>query len=101
MTYVNDTLHKNAVEAKVGGAPSLKHRMQVFMKTVFLKQSGWIDDRLEIQAGIPIWLYLYLLIRTGNHTLALEFVQENPIAFSESPSFAIYLKEYFSSPENL
>ncbi|KAI9346684.1 nucleoporin interacting component Nup93/Nic96 [Pilaira anomala] len=101
MTYVNDTLHKHAVEAKVGGVPSLKHRMQVFMKTVFFKQSVWIDDRFEIQTGIPIWLYLYLLIRTGNHKLALEFVQENPIAFSESPSFAIYLNEYFSSPENL
>lgn len=101
MSYVKDTLNKKAVEAKVGGSPSLKHRMQAFMTSVFSKNSIWIDEKLEIQKNMPIWLYTYLLIRSGHHDLALNFVNENTVFFNDSPSFPTYLKEYFSSPVKL
>ncbi|KAG2230498.1 hypothetical protein INT48_009873 [Thamnidium elegans] len=101
MSFVKDTLNKKAVESKVGGSPSLKHRMQAFMASVFSKNSIWIDETLEIQKNMPIWLYTYLLIRSGHYGLALNFVTENTAFFNDSVAFPTYLKEYFSSSEKL
>lgn len=101
MSFVKDTLHKNAVESKVGGSPSLLYRMQAFMTSLFSKDSIWTDEKLEIQKKIPIWLFTYLLIRSGHYDLALNFVNENLASFNQSPQFPTYLKEYFSSPEKL
>lgn len=99
--FISNTLNNNAAEAKVGGSPSLKHRIYAFMKLIFMKNSNWVDPTLEIEENYPIWLYLYLLIRSGHPDLALEFVNQNVHSFYKSPDFPAYLKEYLSSPQKM
>jgi hypothetical protein len=99
--HINDTLNKNANEARVGGTPSLEKRIRAFMKLNFSKNAIWIDESLEIQAEVPIWLYTYLLIRSGHPDLALNFVNQEVQSFYLSHQFPGYLKEYISSPSKL
>lgn len=61
----------------------------------------WTDPDLELQKDIPIWLYIYLLMRTGRDQLALEFVEFEKDLFVLSPNFPSYFKEYLSSSDRL
>lgn len=100
-SYINDTLQKNASVAKVGGTPSVERKLHSFMKLTFSRNAVWTDQSLEIQQDIPIWLYLYLLIRSGHPDLAVAFVDREVQSFYLSHRFPGYLKEYLSSPTKM
>lgn len=76
----------------------MERRLQSFMKLTFNKNGAWTDKLLEIQQDIPIWLYVYLLIRSGHPNLAVAFVDREVQSFYLSHRFPKYLKEYLSSP---
>ncbi|KAF7720998.1 hypothetical protein EC973_005635 [Apophysomyces ossiformis] len=99
MQYVDDVLLKNAAEAKIGGIPSIAHRIRAFMNIEFKKNSRWTDPNLEIVEETPIWTFTYLLLRSGHADLALDYVLNNRNLFQSEPSFVGYFEEYMSSPE--
>ncbi|KAG2205560.1 hypothetical protein INT47_005935 [Mucor saturninus] len=98
-TFMNDTLNNNASEARVGGCPSLMHRIYSFMKLIFMKNASWVDPMFEVDQEYPIWLFTYLLIRSGHSDLALAFVEKHVNSFHESPEFPPALKEYLKSSD--
>lgn len=69
------------------------------MKLIFMKNSNWVDPMFEVDQDYPIWLFTYLLIRSGHSDLALAFVEKHVHSFYKSPEFPLALKEYLTSPK--
>lgn len=76
------------------------HRLHnyVLLRYKDISSSTWIDRSLEIKDNTPIWLFLYILLRCGQYTLALKYVQENEQNFHLAPEFPSCFKEYIESP---
>ncbi|CAO3614790.1 unnamed protein product [Cunninghamella echinulata] len=98
--YVDDTLWKHARDTKPGGAPSFDSRLHSFVKFVFKKGDRWTDCRFEVVSGTPIWIYIYLLLRSGHALSAIKFVNENTHLFRSVPTFVKYFKEYMDHPDH-
>ncbi|KAI8089516.1 Nup93/Nic96-domain-containing protein [Halteromyces radiatus] len=98
--YIDSTLWKHASKAKTGGNPSFVVRLQSFIQFTFKRGSRWIDDRFQIADGIPMWAYLYMLLRSGHPSLAIKYVNDHQQDFeSAAPSFIKYFMEYMNHPE--
>lgn len=99
---IDDVLIKYATQVKVGGIPSQSRRLLAYIQFMYKNASNnWTEPNLELQSDMPIWLYLYLLMRIGREDIALEFVENKQDLFYLSPNFPSYLKEYLSSPDRL
>jgi hypothetical protein len=102
---IYDFLRSKAEEIQVGGIPSVHHRITSYMKYILKKKefgNNGLGEGLEYVNDIPIWLYLYLLIRCGKSDLALEFVLEKLALFQQSaPDFPRYLSEYLIAPNRM
>lgn len=46
--FVDDTLAKRALDAKVGGDPSPAKRIHAFMNITFKSGTRWSDPRFEV-----------------------------------------------------
>lgn len=92
--YMNDFLNKNATKVKAGGNPAVTHRLRAFVELVFKTTSGWTDDRFEIVDDLPIWVFIYILIRCGHLDIAAKYVESNIEKFASERKFGDYLKEY-------
>ncbi|KAG0188042.1 hypothetical protein DFQ28_005470 [Apophysomyces sp. BC1034] len=99
LQYIDDVLLKNATEAKVGGIPSVAHRIRAFMNIEFKKNTRWTDPYLEIVEETPVWTFTYLLLRSGHANLALDYVVNNRNLFQSEPAFVGYFEEYMRSPD--
>ncbi|KAI8088019.1 Nup93/Nic96-domain-containing protein [Gilbertella persicaria] len=91
---INDALNKNATKIQIGGNPSITHRLRAFINFKFKTSTGWVDDRLEIVDGLPIWTFVYLLIRMGHLTVAAKFVDDHREMFTSERRFVSYFEEY-------
>ncbi|CAO3666966.1 unnamed protein product [Rhizopus microsporus] len=99
---IDDVLIKYATQVKVGGIPSQSRRLLAYIQFMYKNASNnWTEPNLELQSDMPIWLYLYLLMRIGREDIALEFVENKQDLFYLSPNFPSYLKEYLSTPSRL
>lgn len=98
--YINDKLDKNATKIQIGGIPSFTHRLKAFINLVFKTATEWIDDRLEIVEGLPIWAFMFLLMRTGHLDLAAKFVNDRPELFSTERKFVTYFNEYMTANDH-
>ncbi|ORZ06875.1 Nup93/Nic96-domain-containing protein [Absidia repens] len=97
--YIDNNLWKHAQQAKAGGNPSFAVRLLSFINFTFRKNDRWIDDRLEIAHGTPIWVYVYMLLRSGHTSLAIKYVNDHLSDFkSRSPTFTHYFMEYMDAP---
>ncbi|KAH8548252.1 Nup93/Nic96-domain-containing protein [Umbelopsis sp. PMI_123] len=101
LLFVDDTLSKHVLEAKIGGIPSVANRIRGYMN-IALKRSGfWTTPRLEVLHDIPIWAYVFFLFRAGRADVALEFVGRNEALFKSEPQFIYYLQEYLADPNHI
>ncbi|KAI8371915.1 Nup93/Nic96-domain-containing protein [Blakeslea trispora] len=91
---VNETLNKHATQIQIGGNPSVIHRLRAFILYTFKTSTGWTDDRLEIVEELPIWAFVYFLIRTGHLQIAAQFVEEQQALFFNERRFVTYFLEY-------
>ncbi|CAO3590331.1 unnamed protein product [Absidia cylindrospora] len=97
--YIDNTLWKHAQQAKAGGNPSFGVRLLSFINFTFKKNDRWTDDRLEIAHGTPIWVFVYMLLRSGHTSLAIKYVNDHlPDFKSRSPTFTRYFMEYMNAP---
>ncbi|KAG2175114.1 hypothetical protein INT44_007592 [Umbelopsis vinacea] len=101
LLFVDDTLSKHVLEAKIGGIPSVANRIRGYMN-IALKRSGfWTTPRLEVLHDIPIWAYVFFLFRAGRADVALEFVGRNEALFKTEPQFIYFLQEYLADPNHI
>ncbi|CAO3621971.1 unnamed protein product [Cunninghamella blakesleeana] len=98
--YVDDTLWKHAKDVRPGGSPSFESRLHAFVKFVFKKGDRWTDCRFEVINGTPIWINIYMLLRSGYISSAVKYVNENAYLFRSSPTFIKYFNEYTSHPDH-
>lgn len=94
---MNDFLNKNATKVKAGGIPAVTHRLRAFVDLVYKTANGWTDDRFEIVDNLPIWVFIYTLIRSGRLDIAAKYVESNAEMFAKERRFVDYLKEYIDS----
>lgn len=93
-------MDKNATKIQIGGIPSFTHRLKAFINLVFKTATEWIDDRLEIDEGLPIWAFVFLLMRTGHLDLAKKFVNDHFQRFSTEGKFVAYFNEYMEAKDH-
>ncbi|KAI8338030.1 Nup93/Nic96-domain-containing protein [Chlamydoabsidia padenii] len=97
--YIDVALYKHAKLVKGGGNPSFIARLKSYINLTFKKYNTWMGPQLEIVNDFPIWVCLYLLIRTGHISLAVSYVNDNFTCFqSRSPNFVRYFLEYTTNP---
>lgn len=77
----------------------MQHRIKAFMELIFMKNSNWINPIIEVENNKPIWLFTYLLLRSGHADLALNFVEQHVNSYYKTPDFPQFLREYLSSPQ--
>ncbi|GAA5803362.1 hypothetical protein HPULCUR_008841 [Helicostylum pulchrum] len=98
--FINDVLNKNASKTQVGGIPSFTHRLRAYIDLTYKTTSGWTDGRIEVVNEVPIWVFMYLLIRSGHMDLAIKFVDSNGEMFASERKFVSYFKEYNSAKDH-
>ncbi|KAI9481514.1 MAG: Nup93/Nic96-domain-containing protein [Benjaminiella poitrasii] len=100
-SLAEEVVFKNANVVKVGGTPSISHRLRAFMEISFKTMNkSWFNPNIEICNGMPIWLFIFILLRSGYPDLAIQFIENNQTLFASSPGFPLYFEEYFSSPDH-
>ncbi|KAI8883137.1 NIC-domain-containing protein [Backusella circina FSU 941] len=100
-THMEDKLIKNAHTHHVGGIPSVHHRVKKYIEMEYQNNHGdYIDRRLEIVDDVPIWLFLFLLIRSGHWNTADTFIQDSPEMFRDQGDFITYYNEYRNAPNH-
>lgn len=97
--YINDTLDKNATKIQIGGIPTFTHRLKAYINLVYKTADHWMDDRLEIVEGIPIWAFVFLLMRSGHIDLASKFINDRPELFATERKFVSYFNEYTTAKD--
>lgn len=84
----------------MGGIPLITHRLLGYINISYKTNSGWKEDGLEIINDVPIWLFIYLLLRIGHLDIAAKYVNENRDMFHLERKFIDYLQEYVESPHH-
>ncbi|ORE01528.1 NIC-domain-containing protein [Rhizopus microsporus var. microsporus] len=97
---VNEQLHAHATKLKIGGNPYITHRLEAYINLNYKTVLGWRESRLEIVHGLPIWLFIYLLLRTGHTQVAADYIKENKDIFRFDKKFVAYFQEYIESPQH-
>lgn len=95
--FVNDTLNRHAQTIQIGGNPLFNHRLRAFMRLTFKTNSGWSDDRLEVVEDVPIWAFVYFLMRCGHLDMAAEYVDTNREKFATERKFVSYFEQYVNA----
>ncbi|EPB91877.1 hypothetical protein HMPREF1544_01170 [Mucor circinelloides 1006PhL] len=95
--FVNDTLNRQAQTIKIGGNPLFNHRLRAFMDLTFKTNSGWTDDTLEIVDNLPIWAFVYYLMRCGHLDMAATFVDTHREMFAKERKFVSYFEQYVNA----
>lgn len=95
--FVNDTLNRHAQTIKIGGNPLFNHRLRAFMDLTFKTNSGWSDDRLEIVDNLPVWAFVYYLVRCGHLDMAANFVDTHREMFAVERKFVSYFEQYVNA----
>ncbi|EMR09810.1 hypothetical protein PNEG_01991 [Pneumocystis murina B123] len=86
-------------DAKLGGVPSAENKIRAYLNIKFMKNGRWIKSNLEIVNNIPIWAFLFYLIRCGYLEEAVQYTLKHESLFQKiEKAFPIYLKAYFMSP---
>lgn len=91
-------MNRNAPKLKIGGIPSITHRLRGFIDLAFKTSTAWNDNRLEIVDDLPIWVFVYLLIRSGHMSTAAEFIDTHREMFASERKFIPYFEEYIKDP---
>lgn len=94
---MNEQLHAHATKLKMGGNPFITHRLRAYIDVNYKTNSGWKEEGLEIVNELPIWLFIYLLLRTGHKEAAADYINKNKDMFSLERKFVDYFQEYMES----
>lgn len=101
LDVMEEKLIKNAHTHHVGGIPSVHHRVRKYIEMEYKNNHGeYIDSRLEIVNQLPIWLFLFLLMRSGHWSTADAFVRDSPDMFGDQGEFVTFYNEYRTAPNH-
>ncbi|KAI6022591.1 nucleoporin-interacting protein NIC96 [Pisolithus marmoratus] len=92
-------IQARAVEARLGGDPSVANKIRAFLGVKYYKNGQW-EDHIEIVAGQPLWAKLFYLVRTGHAQEALdEAVRCQAAIEHREPSFVSHFRSWIESPD--
>ncbi|EMD30731.1 hypothetical protein CERSUDRAFT_89692 [Gelatoporia subvermispora B] len=93
------TIQARAMEARLGGDPSVSNKIRAFVLLRHYRNGEW-EDRIELLAGQPLWAKLFYLVRTGHAQEALEEAvrYQQAIEHRES-SFISHFRAWVESPD--
>ncbi|CAL1697354.1 unnamed protein product [Somion occarium] len=96
---VERTVHARAMEARLGGDPSVANRIRAYILVRHYRNGEW-EDRIELVAGQPLWAKLFYLVRTGHAREALDEAirHQQPIEHREA-SFISHFRAWVESPD--
>lgn len=115
---VERTLQARAIEARLGGDPSLANKIRAYVLVRHYRQGEW-EDRIEVcpiirsninifhiktpcqlVAGQPVWAKLFYLVRTGHAKEALDEAIKNQQAIEHrEASFISHFRAWVESPD--
>ncbi|KAI0079058.1 nucleoporin-interacting protein NIC96 [Panus rudis PR-1116 ss-1] len=96
---VERTIQARAMEARLGGDPSIANKIRAFVLVRHYRGGEW-EDRIELVAGQPLWAKLFYLVRTGHVREALDEAMRNQQAIEHrEASFVSHLRAWVESPE--
>ncbi|KAL1923580.1 uncharacterized protein VTP21DRAFT_8560 [Calcarisporiella thermophila] len=99
--FVEKTIAQNPHEAKIGGVPSVRNKIQGYINIRYKKHGMWTNKKLQIvNNDTAIWAQIFYLMRCGHEREALQFAieHENVLQKIES-SFLAYFKAYMDSED--
>ncbi|KAI5989751.1 nucleoporin-interacting protein NIC96 [Pisolithus albus] len=92
-------IQARAVEARLGGDPSVANKIRAFLGVKYYKNGQW-EDHIEIVAGQPLWAKLFYLVRTGHAREALDEALRCQAAIEHrEPSFVSHFRSWIESPD--
>ncbi|OCH83853.1 nucleoporin-interacting protein NIC96 [Obba rivulosa] len=93
------TIQARAMEARLGGDPSVSNKVRAFVLLRHYRNGEW-EDRIELLAGQPLWAKLFYLVRTSHAQEALDEAMryQQAIEHRES-SFLSHFRTWVESPD--
>lgn len=99
MDIIERTVQARAVEAQLGGDPSIENKLRAFLLVRYYRIGEW-EDRIELVAGQPLWARLFFLVRTGHSKEALrEALRYQQAIEHREASFVNHFKTWIESPD--
>lgn len=98
-SLIEREIMKHPHDAKLGGVPSVENKIRAYLNIKFMKNGKWTKNNLEIVNNIPIWAFLFYLIRCGFLEEAVRYTIKHESLFQKiEKAFPIYIKAYSVSP---
>ncbi|KAI8331886.1 Nup93/Nic96-domain-containing protein [Chlamydoabsidia padenii] len=75
------------------------YRIYLYIKFLLMEDGEYMDQRIELFNGIPLWALVYYAFRCGKIVLILNEMAANSFLYDACPLLADCLDEYISSPD--
>ncbi|EPY51287.1 nucleoporin Nic96 [Schizosaccharomyces cryophilus OY26] len=100
---VNKEIANNPQAASIGGVPSVVNKIRAYINIRFSKNGVWANSNIEYLGDLPIWAFLFYLLRAGFLDEAVTYAEQNYTFFEErqAADFPTYLKAYLKAPNSV
>ncbi|CAA22495.1 nucleoporin Nic96 homolog [Schizosaccharomyces pombe] len=99
---LNKEIAKTPQAALVGGVPSIRNKIRAYLNIRLLRNGVWINPDLEIIQDVPIWAFIFYLLRCGFLKEAVDFTEENRDLFEKvAEKFPFYINAYAKAPNGI
>lgn len=98
--WVSD--HVRAQKFELGGMPTIHTEVDAILKLRFMRNNRWSLPWLDLSIGkTPIWAHVYTLIRMGQKSAALDYLDRysQELAVSKDKHFRSYLSAWIESTD--
>jgi len=97
---MDETVRKNPLIAKMGGIPSTINKFKAYTRVQESVHPEWKDENFDIIDGLPVWVFIFYLLRAGCVHEILAYVKENLQAIQKiDRNFHHYIGSYCSNPD--
>ena len=92
---------KNPREANLGGIPNVISKVKAYLRIRAARKDLVTSDiELQMLNGDYVWALIFYLLRSGHIQEAVQYVEENAVAFRAiDRNFASYISRFASSPD--
>jgi nuclear pore complex protein Nup93 len=98
---MEDAVARNPRDANVGGIPNVINKVKGYVRLQAGKKNlGNDNSNLQMLEDDYVWALIYFLLRTGHVAEALEYVEQNQVAFRAiDRNFQGYIRAYSQSDD--
>lgn len=100
--HIEADIAQQPISALEGGVPSVFNKIRAAVTLRYSENGNWVNPAFEIVNNLPVWAFLYHMVRSGSLKEALEFTESSQHSFQKlGTSFPIYLKAWVESPHRV